>query len=576
MMTLADTTQPLQVGTILVTLLGGLALFLYGMDQMANALKVVAGERMKAVLARLTTNRFTGVFAGAFVTSIIQSSSVTTVLVVGFISAGLMTLPQSIGVILGADIGTTITTQIVAFKVTKYALALVSIGFVLLFCFKSRKIRHYGHMIMGLGLIFFGMQLMSDGTYPLRDHQPFIDMMRRMDNPLLAILLAAVFTAVIQSSSATMGVVIVLASQGLITLEAGIALALGANIGTCVTAVLASIGKPRDAVRAAVLHVIFKVVGALIWLPFIGHLAWMATSISPTHAEVSGVARLAAETPRQIANAHTIFNVVNMLIFIWFTGPLVLLMRWLVPDRVETPHIFARPKFLTPILLQTPSAAMDAARKELGRLGARAVRMVHTALDTAVSGNEDDLLRMEQADNEVDQLHGEIVSYLGKLSGESLSAEQSDYLQELLAAANYIENVGDVIETNFVVVGRNRLRAGVRISDDTRAVLAAFHRKVCWSVDEAINALVEDDHERAMRVMDAKDEINQLTSAAEMHLARRLGADAPNRLAAFRLESEMIEYLKRMYYFAKRIAKIVSADHAGAGDAGETSSTSDA
>ena len=558
---LAETTQPLQVGTILVTLLGGLALFLFGMDQMAGALKIIAGNRMKAVLARLTTSRFTGVFAGAFVTSIIQSSSVTTVLVVGFISAGLMTLPQSIGVILGADIGTTITTQIVAFKVTKYALALVSVGFVLLFCFKSKKVKHYGHMVMGLGLIFFGMQLMSDGTYPLRDYPPFIDMMGRMDNPLLAIALAAVFTALIQSSSATMGVVIVLASQGLITLEAGIALALGANIGTCVTAVLASIGKPRDAVRAAVLHVIFKVVGALIWLPFIGQLAWMSSSISPTHTEVTGVARLAAETPRQIANAHTIFNVANMLIFIWFTGPLVLLMRWLVPDRVEQAPEFVRPKYIDPILLQTPSAAMIAARKELGRLGARAVRMVHSALETAVRGGEDDLISLETADNEVDQLHGEIVGYLGKLSRESLNVEQSESLHGLLAAANYIENIGDMIETNFVVVGRQRLRAGVRVSDDTRAVLAAFHSKVCWSVDTAIKALVEDDRDLASQVMQAKDEVNQLTSAAELHLSRRLGADEPNRLAAFRLESEMIEYLKRMYYFAKRIAKIVSTEH---------------
>ena len=265
--------------------------------------------------------------------------------------------------------------------------------------------------------------------------------------------------------------------------------------------------------------------------------------------------------PPRLSIAHTIFNVANMLIFIWFTGPLVLLMRWLVPDRVEQAPEFVRPKYIDPILLQTPSAAMIAARKELGRLGARAVRMVHSALETAVRGGEDDLISLETADNEVDQLHGEIVGYLGKLSRESLNVEQSESLHGLLAAANYIENIGDMIETNFVVVGRQRLRAGVRVSDDTRAVLAAFHSKVCWSVDTAIKALVEDDRDLASQVMQAKDEVNQLTSAAELHLSRRLGADEPNRLAAFRLESEMIEYLKRMYYFAKRIAKIVSTEH---------------
>lgn len=560
MMIIAESTQPLSIATIAITLLGGLALFLFGMDQMADALKVLAGNRMKSLLAKVTTNRFTGVFAGAFVTSIIQSSSVTTVLVVGFISAGLMTLSQSIGVMLGADIGTTITTQIVAFKVTKYALIPVTIGFALLFCFKSKKIKRYGHMVMGLGLIFFGMQLMSDGTAPLRNHQPFIDMMGQMDNPLFGVLLAAIFTAIVQSSSATMGIVIVLASQGLISLEAGIALALGANIGTCVTAVLASIGKPREAVRAAVLHVIFKVVGAGIWLPFIPELAGFASSISPAHTELTNSARLAAETPRQIANAHTIFNVANMLIFIWFTGPLVLLMRWLVPDRPEIIGEYAQPKYLDSILLQTPSAAIHAAQMELGRVGSCSLRMVRNALDTVMSGNEDSLAQLKKMDNDVDRLHGEIVTYLGLLSREDLSVVQSEQLHDCLAAANYIENIGDIIETNLVEVGRQRLRSDINISKDTRNVLSKFHHKVCWSVDCAVKALVEDDKQLASEVLTAKGEINQLTSAAELHLSRRLAADEPDRLAAFRLESEIIEYLKRVYYFSKRIAKIVTTE----------------
>ncbi len=232
-------------------LIGGLALFLFGLDQMSDALKLIAGDGMKKVLAKLTTNRFTGAIAGAFVTAIVQSSSVTTVLVVGFISAGLMSLTQSIGIIMGANIGTTITAQLVAFKITQYALGLVAIGFFTLFCSKNDKVRHYGHMIMGLGLIFYGMHLMSDGTKPLRTYQPFMEMMQQMDHPLWAILLGAGFTALVQSSSATTGLVIALASQGLISLDAGIALIFGANIGTCITAGLASIGKSREAVRAA-------------------------------------------------------------------------------------------------------------------------------------------------------------------------------------------------------------------------------------------------------------------------------------------------------------------------------------
>ena len=216
-----------------MNLLGGLALFLFRMEQMADSLKAVAGERMKIVLAKLTTNRFMGAATGAFVTAVIQSSSVTTVLVVGFITAGLMSMAQSIGVIMGANIGTTITAQIVAFKVTKFALLMIAAGFGMLFFSKQEKIKQYGGMLMGLGLVFFGMSVMSDAMSPLRSYQPFLDLMARMENPLIGILVAAGFTALVQSSSATTGIVIVMATQGFITLEAGIALAFGANIGTC-------------------------------------------------------------------------------------------------------------------------------------------------------------------------------------------------------------------------------------------------------------------------------------------------------------------------------------------------------
>ena len=257
---------------MLMGLFGGLALFLFGMEQMTEALKAVAGKKLKTILAKLTKNRVSGVFTGAFITSIIQSSSVTTVLVVGFISAGLMSLNQSIGIIMGANIGTTITAQIVAFKVTKFALLMIAIGFGLSFI-KQEQVKNYANMIIGLGILFLGMTIMSDSMAPLRTYQPFLDLMASMDNPLIGILIAALFTALIQSSSATTGIVIVMASQGFVSLNAGIALALGAHIGTCVTALLAAIGKPRDALRAAFVHVLFNVIGVVIWIAFIQQLA---------------------------------------------------------------------------------------------------------------------------------------------------------------------------------------------------------------------------------------------------------------------------------------------------------------
>lgn len=257
---------------LVVGLLGGLALFLLGMDRMTESLRVIAGDRLRRILERLTSHRITGMLTGAGVTAVVQSSSVTTVLVVGFISAGLMTFVQSIPVILGANIGTTITAQIIAFNVTRWALVLVAVGFAMTVIPKKEKRRAQGAAVMGLGLVFFGMVVMGSAMEPLRSYDAFIDLMAALENPFLGILVGALFTALVQSSSATTGVVIVLAGQGLITLDAGVALVLGANIGTSITAMLAAIGKPRDAQRAAVAHLIFNVAGVLIWIPLIGLL----------------------------------------------------------------------------------------------------------------------------------------------------------------------------------------------------------------------------------------------------------------------------------------------------------------
>ncbi len=550
----------LDVASILIGLTGGLALFLFGLDQMSDALKLIAGDGLRRVLAKLTTNRFTGAVAGALITAVIQSSSVTTVLVVGFISAGLMSLTQSIGVIMGANIGSTITAQLVAFKITHYALLLVAIGFFMFFASRRERVREYGHLIMGLGLIFFGMQLMSEGTEPLRTYEPFMVTMQQMTNPLVAIMMAALFTALVQSSSATTGLVITFASQGFISLETGIAFVFGANVGTCITAALAAIGKSRDALRAVLVHVIFNLTGVAIWLGLIPQLAVFVTWFSPASPELHGVARLAAETPRQIANAHTVFNFANTAVLIWFTTPLAWLVERLVPEKAMTDVDVASPKYLDPVMLQTPALAMDVVRMELGRLGAAALHMMRGAFTSVTRGSAREIHVIEALDNNVDSLYGAIVTYLGELSQQSLSDHQSKQVHDFLAAANYIESIGDMIETNLVQAGRERLRARLVISKTTEDVLGALNKKVAWAVERAVRAIVADDPEIGREVADAKEEINRLAGEAERHLSRRLSADEPNRLAMFRMESEIMEYLRRMYYFAKRIAKLVVVD----------------
>jgi phosphate:Na+ symporter len=543
--------------TMAMQLFGGLALFLFGMDQMAEALKAVAGERMKLILARLTTNRFMGAVTGAFVTAVIQSSSVTTVLVVGFITAGLMSMSQSIGVIMGANIGTTITAQIVAFKVTKAALLMVAVGFGMLSFSKQEKVKQYGAMLMGLGMIFFGMSVMSDAMAPLRSYQPFLDLMVRMENPLVGMLIAALFTALVQSSSATTGIVIVMATQGFITLPAGIALAFGANIGTCVTALLAAIGKPREAMRAALVHVLFNVFGVLVWLGFIGQLAEFVTAFSPAHTELAGMERLAADTPRQIANAHTVFNIANTLLFIGLAGQFARLVEWLVPDKPLEEVVIARPKYLDDALLDTPSLALERVRMEIGHMGSRVKEMLQRSMPAILSGDQLSLKQIARIDDEVDVLHRAIIAYLGRISRKTLTEDQTQEFINLMAAVNDLENIGDIIETDLVHLGNQRIRQGVSISNATRQILTQLHEVVASTATLATTAVVEQDQDSASEVIGMKAEINRLMSSAALHQARRLVAEEPNRLSAYTVEMDIIEKLKRIYYFAKRMAKTV-------------------
>jgi phosphate:Na+ symporter len=553
-----ESEQVINWGVMGMQLFGGLALFLFGMEQMADALKAVAGNRMKMILAKLTSNRFMGAITGAFVTAVIQSSSVTTVLVVGFITAGLMSMAQSVGVIMGANIGTTITAQIVAFKVTKAALLMIGVGFSMLFASKSERTKQYGTMLMGLGLVFFGMSVMSDAMKPLRSYQPFLDLMIHMENPVIGIMIAAAFTGLIQSSSATTGIVIVMASQGFITLPAGIALAFGANIGTCVTAMLASIGKPREAVRAATVHVLFNVAGVVLWLMFIPQLAELVAWLSPTHPELTGVDRLGAETPRQIANAHTIFNVANTLIFIGFSAQFARLVERLIPDRpIEEEALAVTAKYLEPELLSTPALALDRVRMEVLHMGDVVNGMLDQIMPAILSGNRENLEAVRRMDDEVDILYAQILEYMMQISKGTLTEEQTREFLNLMEALTDLENIGDIIETNLVDLGHSRIEQSVSISEPTQKVLTGFHELLRRALSGAVQAVAQNNRDVAQVVIDMKDEITAMADSAAAHQAARLVAEEPNRIPAYTIEIDIIEKQKRIYYFAKRMAKTV-------------------
>ena len=536
-------------------LFGGLALFLFGMDIMTQALKSAAGDYMKDILGKLTRNRFVGVGMGAMVTAIIQSSSVTTVILVGFISAGLMSMSQSVAVIMGANIGTTITAQILAFKVTELALPVIAIGFTIAFTAKRNSWRQYGLIILGLGMVFYGMSVMSDALNPLRSYDPFIQFMTSMQNPILAAGLGMIFTAVVQSSSATTGILIVMASQGLIQLEPAIAIALGANIGTCITAGLAAIGKPREAVRAAAVHTFFNVAGVLVWIGFIPQLAELAMLISPAQEHLSGTHRLAAETPRQIANVHTFFNIVNVFLFIPFTTQIARLVEWMIPDRPIRPDAAMLPKYLDHSVLSNPSIALEAARLEIRRLGKRVRTMFAAIMPVAITGSRVELENVRAMDKVVDALHLAIIQYLGEISLSSLTKRQSIELMQLVETANDLEHVGDRIATDMVRSSMKRIDEGVRVSEQTARVLEDYHASVSSALDDALKAVAKQNPKLAKQVRRGKQEMTEQSLTIAEHALYRLTADEPNRLHTYAREMELVEILDGIYRIARRIAR---------------------
>ena len=540
---------------LVMALFGGLAMFLYGMEQMSDGLQAAAGDKLKDVLAGLTKNRFMGAITGAFVTAVLNSSSVTTVLVVGFISAGFMTLTQSVGVIMGANIGSTFTAQIVAFNVTQYALLLVAAGFFMLFTAKTERIRHYGSMVMGLGLIFYGMGVMGDAMYPMRTYEPFLDLMVKMENPLLGILIGAVFTGLVQSSAATTGIAIVMATEGLISLPAGIALSFGANIGTCVTAILAAIGKPVEAVRAAVVHITFNIAGVLLWLMFIPQLAEFIVHISPSAAELAGKEKMAAEVPRQIANAHTVFNVANTLIFIWITPLFAKLAVLLVPEKPVEEKVIVKPKYLDKELLEVPAIALENVRFEIGHMGEITSDMLTTLWMTFQTRNRkmvDDVVKM---DDKVDILSELILEYMSDIQQEELTDESSHTLKSLMSATINIESLADVIESELSEISKKFIDQDLQESDETLVLLVKLAQMVSEAFDKLVVAIKNNDEAIAAEVIALKEQIQHSVDNILKNQASRISIQTGKHLLLVRLELELVDHLRHIYTLTKRIAK---------------------
>jgi phosphate:Na+ symporter len=506
---------------------------------------------MNTLLARLTGTPVLGAITGAIVTAVIQSSSVTTVLVVGFVSAGLMTLAQSVGVIFGANVGTTMTAQIVAFNTTALAYPLIAIGFFLSFVRKQGVARHYGAMLMGLGLIFYGMATMGSAMSPLRKHEGFAELLQSLQNPFLGMLAGAVFTALVQSSSATIGLAVVMATQGLLSLPAGIAILFGAKIGTGITAVLAAIGKPREAQRAAAVHVLFNVLGALIWLPFIPQIAGLAEMVSPAAGHLNGIERLAEEVPRQIANAATIWATANTLIFLPFTALFAKMAMAILPDRAVEDRPIIRPRYLDDELIRVPSMALERARMELGHMAELTEAMLGKVKSAFMSR---DLSELSYQHDQVVVLREAVIAYLQHVGRAELSDAEADAHADLVVAAGEIEIMSAAISRDLAPLARSMQEAGITHSSETAELLERLYQAIQQSAHSALLALVEGDERAAQSVVGNRDAILQLTSDLHRQQAARLARDDPDRLLKHRVQFEMLDKLRLVFNVAERMA----------------------
>ena len=490
-------------------IIGGLGLFIYGIRLMGDGLQRAAGERLRNILRALTSRPFKGMLVGLGVTSLIQSSSATTVMLVGFVNAGLMTLKQALGVILGADIGTTITAQIVAFKLTDYALPAIGIGFFINMFVKRRFWKNFGLFIFGFGILFLGLNIMMSVVKPFASSETarhfFINFSK---NPLLGVLAGMIVTFVAQSSSATIGMVIALASVGLLDLSSAIPLILGDNIGTCITALLASIDTNISARRTAIGHVFFKVLGTII-----------ALSLLPFYTKI--VSLTSTDVARQCANAHTIFNIAITALFLPFTALFAKIITRIVPGE-EGEEVELGPKYLEKHLLNTPLVALDASTKEIIRMAGLAKSMVSDAMDGFLNSNAKALSRVERKERAVDSLQEAITNYLMQLTQTRLSAEQAEKIPALLHSVNDIERIGDHSE-NLVELAQRKIEQALPFSDEAIAELKDMYGKVIEMCDRIMEALKTNKTKDAELALEIEGEINKMTETLRQNHINRLG-----------------------------------------------------
>ncbi|WP_242831834.1 MULTISPECIES: Na/Pi cotransporter family protein [Desulfitobacterium] len=494
--------------------LGGLGLFLYGIKSMSDGLQAVAGDRLRVILEKGTKTPLRGVLTGLIVTGLIQSSSGTTVLTVGLVNAGLLNLRQAIGIIMGANIGTTVTAYLIGIKLEDYALPIIAVGVLILFFIKNKRLTYFGQVLLGFGLLFYGMSIMGDGLGPLKESAYFIGLMSNVDNnPLLGVLIGTVFTCIVQSSSATIGVLQELANQGVVTYQQAVPILFGDNIGTTITALLAGIGASVSARRAAATHFLFNFIGTFIFLPLtiLGIFPLMVEQFTNFIAFLipggGGWETLAIKM--KIAQTHGLFNMTNTLMQLPFVGVLAAIVTKLIPEKDEV-VVDANAQYLDRRFFGNPSVALANASREVMHMGKVAGQAVDNAMNyffKRQSANRQYVIQMESA---TDRLENQITEYVLKAtSGTNLTKEQSDQRYRVLQVIGDMERVGDH-SVNLIELTDYALENKVKFSEEAQKDLMEMFANVQDIYQASLDALQKNDVELAKKVLEYDDVIDEM------------------------------------------------------------------
>jgi phosphate:Na+ symporter len=525
-------------------LAGGLGLFLFGMKMMASGMQKAAGDKLRRILEILTSNPYIATLTGIIVTVLVQSSSTTNVMVVGFTNSGLMTLSQALGTMLGANIGTTITAQIISFDIGIMIYPAIGIGAALNLFGTRRFHRTIGQGILGFGLLFLGLRTMSDAMNPLREYQPFLTILATFGSiPILGVMVGALFTALIQSSSATTGVVIALTLQGIIDTPSSIAIVLGANIGTSITAALASIGTNLTARRAVLAIICVKVSGVVLALlffyPFVTLVSYTGDSVT-----------------RQVANAHTIFNVLNVLVFFPFLKPFVKVITRIMPGDEQV--VESGTKYLNKQILRTPSIAIGAARQEILRMAHIARDMLQDSITIFIHQDRNLISAALQKEDLIDSLEKEITVFLSEIAQSSLSQTQSHEITSLMHVSGDLERIGDHAE-NIIQLAEVKMEDALPFSSTAILELEHLFDLVDSMLAEAITAFDEEDVVLAQKVIDKDDHVDFLERSLRKNHIQRLNQKRCIPQSGV-IYLDLISNLERVADHATNLAEVVTGD----------------